>query len=101
MENNKIKATIYKHYDGDPHTIFQDFQNFFNASKTLKDSRFNDPNYLAARYVVWLANQFSETSPIDFLGVGICITQPYGIQYQYFIDCSTAFTPIIEYKELY
>jgi hypothetical protein len=50
-------ATVYRHSDGYLECGGRDIFRFFDAvrEQTGGDTRFGDPSYLAAKYVVWLA----------------------------------------------
>ena len=91
-------AKVYRHSDGYPKTIRADLQQFFeDVTKQTKDTRFDDPSYLAAKYVVWQAHEYAETlnarfervpsEMLDFGGVGVCQKNPGDIDYEYFVDC--------------
>ena len=94
-------AIIYRHGDGYPEGAGVDLKRFFKECATLPDTRFNDPPYLAAKYVVWLANEFNWTydfkgekmerirpaSRLEFLSVGICMEDPGDIEYRYTVSC--------------
>ena len=56
-------------------------------AEKLNDSRFDDPSYLAARYVVYLAKKFSSGNPIDFRSIGIVDKDPEDIEYRYVVNC--------------
>jgi len=66
-------AYIYRHSDGYPdseHGVPADLCRFLlEVDTTLADKRFGDPEYLAAKFVVWQAAQFG--SGLDFLSLGI------------------------------
>jgi len=55
QENGKTEAIIYRHTDGYPEGLGEDLQTFLNEVNKLKDKRFDDPSYLAAKFVVWQA----------------------------------------------
>lgn len=54
-------ATVYRHSDGYLECGGRDIFRFFDAvrEQTGGDTRFGDPSYLAAKYVVWLADKFA------------------------------------------
>lgn len=85
-------AAVYRHYDGYPDEdsgMLHTLATFFAAVQAqTKDWRFNDPSYLAAKYVVWQANEYQKGQPLDFLGVGVVLTDPGDIEYRYTVDCS-------------
>jgi hypothetical protein len=92
ISQNSPAAIIYRHHDGYPESAGKDILNFLDTCSKLPDSRLDDPSYLAAKYVVWLANQFNENpnNPLDFLGVGVCLKNPLYLDYTYEINCSSS-----------
>jgi hypothetical protein len=88
--NDKPVARCYRHWDGDPDTMGQDLRAFFTAVKEgASDTRFSDPAYLAAKYIVWQAAVYAadKSKPLDFLSVGVCIDDPGDLSYKYFVEC--------------
>jgi len=88
-------SKVYRHYDGYPEAVKPDLQQFFKDVKAqTQDTRFSDPIYLSAKFVVWQANQNNrshangEVKMLDFLGVGPCVENPGDIEFEYFLDCS-------------
>lgn len=95
------EAIIYRHSDGYTECMIPDLANFFKAVQDqTNDTRFSDPSYLASKYVVWLASQFSRNlekvngeyvwvngSPLDFLSVGVVQSDPGDIEYRYTVRC--------------
>ena len=87
-------ALIYCHFDGypeGPHGLGYRIQEFFKeVKKQTSDTRFKDPSYLAARFVVFLAKQYIQEldKPLSFLGVGVCMKEQSDIDYLYRINCS-------------
>ena len=88
-DNKKVNAKIYRHCDGNPETMLPDLKEFFETvEKETKDHRFNDTDYLAAKFVVWQARQFSRPAgSLNFISVGVCMNDPGDIQYTYFVNC--------------
>jgi len=112
---DSTKAIVYRHSDGYPKGAGNDLRRFLqDIADNLEDTRFSDPAYLAARYVVFLVNTFRENArefsrnirqsplksstadtdtakpfehPLDFLGVGIVMEDPGDIEYRYVVDC--------------
>ena len=96
-----VAAIVYRHSDGYPSGAGTDIYHFLREVKKLSDPRFNDPSYLAAKYVVWLGRMFAvdydwskpgapkkpKESPLDFLSVGVCLVDPCDIEYRYAILC--------------
>ena len=113
--SQKPIAIVYRHTDGYPEGAGMDIMKFLRACKKLPDSRLNDPAYLAAKYVVFLADMFNNkftkfeqagvcdeshkpvkageygykraASKLDFLSVGILQKDAGDIGYRYVIDC--------------
>jgi hypothetical protein len=97
-------ATIYRHSDGYLECGGRDIFRFFDAVREQTgDTRFSDPAYLSAKYVVFLASQFANhyewndagefvaipNQPLDFLSVGIIPEgQDHGEEYRYTIHAS-------------
>ena len=92
-------AIIYRHSDGYPEGAGRDLISFLKQCKALRDSRLDDPSYLAAKYVVFLADMFNDRydsktgnrirneSKLDFISVGIMPEDPSDIAYRYVVDC--------------
>lgn len=121
MMGDKIKANVYRHTDGYPEGHGIDIHKFFqDVEWQTTDTRFNDPTYLAAKMVVWLAAkmapyshsmyEFSDverlkeakSEPLNFLSVGVQITDPLDIEYIYEIHCDkfdTKGRPIVKCYE--
>ncbi len=99
----KPTAQIYRHWDGYPEETGCDLLAFIQECKTLESPRLNDPSYLAAKYVVWLAGQFRKEydrardtfeepagkNPLEFLSLGIIQGKPenWGADYFYVVPC--------------
>lgn len=98
---DKPTAIVYRHSDGYPSEAGADIERFLHeVAETVQDTRFGDPSYLAAKYVVFLAREFSvdyaftgggkwaktaKASRLDFLSVGILSEDPFDIEYRYTI----------------
>lgn len=99
VEHGHTRAIVYRHSDGYPEGHGADLRQFFDAIEAqTADHRYDDPSYLAAKLVVWLADRFARrydtatgewirSEPLDFLSVGVCLTDPGDIEYLYEIDC--------------
>lgn len=88
--NGTTQAIVYRHYDGYPSGLGEDLQRFLRDVKAqTSDTRFNDPSYLAAKFVVWQAGEYAEdkSKPLDFLSVGVVLQNPGDIEYQYKVLC--------------
>jgi hypothetical protein len=103
QDGDREVAIIYRHSDGYPGAAGADLLKFFDeVQRQTSDTRFDDPSYLAAKYVVFLAGQFAHTygklpngeygytksEPLDFLSVGVLMSDPSDIEYRYRVDCS-------------
>jgi hypothetical protein len=109
--DHKIVAKVYRHSDGYPTAILPDLTRFCeDVAMQTQDTRFDDPSYLAAKYVVWQAHEYARklnekfeyvpTEMLDFLGVGIVQNNPGDIDYEYFVDCSgNGAFPSVSYEE--
>jgi len=101
---NQVQAKVYRHPDGYPDSMLPDLLEFFETvTDETSDTRFNDPSYLAAKWVVWLARMFSRRytrlpngeygydesgiGSLNFLSVGVILEDPDDIQYVYYLDC--------------
>jgi hypothetical protein len=89
-------AIIYRHGDGYPDTDFgvlADLNRFFEAVEAqCSDRRFDDPEYLAAKYVVWDAlgqPSRAEGKPLAFTSLGISTGRHGDISYFYRVICRT------------
>ncbi len=117
---NKVEANIYRHSDGYPDTdngVLHDLKKFFKdveeqtrAGATGSGTRFSDPAYLAAKFVVWQANanvqghnEMTERMKrsmagfvdyknaggiLDFLSIGIVKTDAADCEFVYNVDCT-------------
>ena len=86
----EVEAIIYRHYDGYPEGAGMDIRKFFNRLEdNVADHRFSDASYLAAKYVVYLAEMFQTKNgdTLDFLGLGVLKEDPFDIEYRYTINC--------------
>lgn len=99
------RAIVYRHADGYPegdHGVLKDLGRFFDAVEAqTKDTRFGDPEYLAAKYVVWQAKENAvkftwngdtyeivPSEPLDFLSLGVTLKDPADIEYRYHVRCT-------------
>ena len=95
--STKPEAIIYRHGDGYPDGLGLDLQRFFlELEKHVSDRRFNDPSYLAAKWVVWDADQMAQYTGLNgnkkkhklaFLSVGVVMQDPGDIEYRYHVWC--------------
>jgi hypothetical protein len=101
---DELVAIVYRHTDGYPDGAGADICGFLDQCASLSDSRFSDPSYLAAKYVVFLADKFNWThsykagpirpqSKLEFLSVGVVMEDPGDIEYRYEVDCAVSPRP--------
>jgi hypothetical protein len=97
-ENGKRLAMLYRHFDGYPTGLGQDLLDFINyVQNKLSDNRFNDPEYLAAKCLVFL---LGFPKDLKFLGIGVCNETHGDIDYFYRIECGERNqdgTPVVSY----
>jgi hypothetical protein len=105
-DNDGDEAYIYRHSDGYPDSddgVLADLQKFFRAVKEqTSDTRFNQPSYLAAKFVVWQAGQNSVPGSLAFLSVGIVSKETGWGEYIYTVNCAKMDKnkfPTVTYKE--
>lgn len=106
-KTGEIEANIYRHGDGYPDGVLPDLERFFaEVEAQTKDTWFNDPSYLAAKFVVWQAGENAriaafdymtgkqgEVKPLDFLSVGIVSADAGDGEYVYTVECSPGYPP--------
>lgn len=102
-------AAIYHHWDGYPESdagILAKLDRFFAAveeqcSDDRYGTRFNDPSYLAAKFIVYHVHEDEpkKDNPLAFGGIGIVADQrDCGQEYEYFLDCRTHGRPEVYWK---
>lgn len=90
-EGYKPDAIIYRHSDGYPSGLGRDLGKFLQEVKgNVRDNRFDDSSYLAAKFVVWQARQYTGDNShfLDFLSIGILAEDPGDIEYRYVVVCT-------------
>ena len=99
------EAIVYRHHDGYPDGLGKDLKAFVQAVKDqTDDTRFDDPAYLAAKWIVYDALHHSNAmfedppKPLKFLSVGIVRTDPDDIAYRYHVVCDG--TPKITHEHV-
>ena len=115
MDREDPDAIVYRHGDGYPEGVLPDLGEFFRAVQDqTRDTRFDDPSYLAAKFVVWQAGRYAgrynpkigeweKTEPLDFLSVGVLLKDPGDIEYRYHVHCgqyAADDTPIITWEKV-
>lgn len=101
-----VCANVYRHSDGYPdgkHGVPADLEKFFKAvEKETTDHRFDDPEYLAAKFIVWQAGEYSgEPGSLDFISLGVCTEDHGDVAYIYTVDCKTKKRPKVSWKSMY
>lgn len=85
-------ATVLRHRQGHPHQHGKDLVRFLRlVEQRCSDRRFDDPTYLAAKLVVFLARlhqleQAGSAHPLDFDDLGVR-DEEGGIDYRYSLHC--------------
>lgn len=103
----KPEAIVYRHTDGYPEGLGEDLKLFVKELKdNVSDTRFNDPSYLAAKWVVYDASQMAKYSQPDiepnkrnklvFYSVGVVSQDPGDIEYRYKVVCDGKPTITVE-----
>lgn len=103
--NGNVQAIIYRHGDGYPEGAGRDINTFLKACKRLNDPRLDDAPFLAAKYVVYLADMFNHgfefqgtgesrklvkvqyESRLEFTSVGIVDATFDDYAYRYTVNC--------------
>ena len=102
-ENDETLANIYVHSDGDPAYLGTDIKEFLKECDKLRDKRFDDASYLAARFVVWYAFRhlmgMEDDSVVDFIGIGIYERDAGDAEYVYKIPCNNNKIPAVAVAE--
>lgn len=103
---DRLVGKIYKHWDGNPEEMLEVLEQFLSdVANQTQVSRFRDPSYLSAKYVVWQAAKYAtdKDKPLDFSSVGIMMGDPGDIEYSYHLYCNRPGThrPEIEYDDVY
>lgn len=90
----KPECAIYRHWGTTPESGMNGLPAFFDEVEKLDDTRFNDPSYLAAKFVVWLADQHQNSdNKLNFISVGVIDSNVYtednpsDIDFFYIVDC--------------
>jgi len=97
----KTQAIVYRHSDCYPDGLGEDLKTFLKeVQDNVADTRFSDPNYLAAKFVVWQAGQYAHQHPLNFLSIGIMLEDPGDIEYRYKILCENDAMPEIKIEKV-
>lgn len=103
-DGTKPIASVYDHWGADnPEDAFALIERFYEAvEEQTTDSRYGDPSYLAAKFLVWRAHEYT-TGPyrkgtlLDFLSVGIFPTgkEPGDVECILTLACETKGRPSV------
>lgn len=92
-------ALVYRHSDGYPSGAGADLLQFFEDVKAhvqRGDTRFDDPSYLAAKFIVWLTQMHAHSDwrkkrgddhLLSQIGVGVLMDYPGDLEYVYVVVC--------------
>ena len=111
-----VAANIYRHCDGYPDGVLPDLARFFqDVQDQTDDTRFNDPPYLAAKFVVWQAAKNAESQafdyrtgkidpskirPLNFISLGVVSQDAGDGEYVYEVTATTnGGLPVVTSKE--
>jgi len=91
----EVEANVYRHCDGYPEGesgVPADLARFFaDVESQTKDTRFGDPAYLAAKFIVWQAGEYAaDKAPLDFIGLGVMTEDAGDGAYTYTVECGPA-----------
>ena len=103
QQGGQTEAIVYRHGDGYPDGLGKDLEGFLDELVAkVEDTRFDDPPYLAAKWIVWDAIKYGNRGGnfLNFLGVGIVLTDPGDIEYRYLVECDTADRPTIKVEQV-
>ena len=94
LNGEHLAANIYRHNDAYPAGLGIDLQLFLDETASLPDSRWDDAEYLASKYLVWQAAQNAlavskgkKPNPLAFTAVCPCIEDHTDISYRYTVRC--------------
>lgn len=96
-------VNLYQHGDGYPdgeYGVVAELDRFFDWNEKqfgegIGGLRYNDPEYLAARFVVFLATV--EMEPWSGLSIGISQEDHGDIEYRYVVDCASSNRPNVTF----
>jgi hypothetical protein len=118
--SGQIAANIYRHGDGypdDDYGVLADLDRFFTEVEAqTDDTRFNDPSYLAAKFVVWQAGKNAKARGfasaamkpgdgklLNFLSVGIVMEDAGDSEFVYEVTATSGWgskdRPAVTYRE--
>src|SRR5437773_11627452 len=92
-DHRQKEALVYRHYDGGLSGAGAELFRFFEevrAANDNHDTRFDDPEYLAARYVTWQVLRYAasrQCNPLAATGVGITQDYHVDVEYLYVVVC--------------
>jgi hypothetical protein len=117
-------ALVYQHSDGYPdgtNGVPMKLVQFFEAvEKDTNDTRFGNPEYLAAKWIVWATQRDREQSakwreklgpafgtpgakdgPLNFLGHGVSLIDHSDVEFLYFVEADRSGRPRVWWRSAY
>ncbi len=105
--DEEVAAKVYRHCDGYPDGtpgVPACLERFFTeveaqCTGTMYGTRFNDPSYLAAKFIVWQANEYHQEKMLAFGSLGVVQKNPGDIEYEYFVACGRYGRPRVAWRQ--
>lgn len=94
-----VAGAVYLHWYGRPSEVHANMADFFGAveSQCDSDTRFDDPSYLAAKFVVWFSAKMARdpARPLRFLSIGLAPPDSTD-SWTYDVECADRLTrPVV------
>lgn len=100
-DDGTTAAIVYRHSDGHPKGLGNELQRFLNTVASLSDPRFDDASYLAAKWIVFDSRlHVRSENPLNFLSVGVVLSDPMDIEYRYYVLCNGK-RPQVTHEKIY
>lgn len=103
----EVEAKLYRHCDGYPGGVDRDLEAFFEYIEQALQGhsrRYSDPEYLAARFIVWdaaeHARKYHPNRPLDYTGLGVAMQDHGDIEYLWFVECDSDERPKVRHEEV-
>jgi hypothetical protein len=103
-----VRAKLYRHCDGYPGKVdgaefgvLPDLRQFCAdvEEQCDGDNRYRDPEYLAAKFVVWQAQRNARSErPLQFLSLGVAMHDHGDIEYTYTLHCIDGGRPAVSWQ---
>lgn len=103
FKDNYSDVCVYQHSDGYPegeHGIIAELNRFFDWNEGRFEGgigglRYNDPEYLAARFIVFMATV--EMTPWNGLSIAVSDGDHGDIAFRYVVGCETEKRPYVSF----